>query len=55
MLRNFFEDEYVERELDSNANEFARLLMNDSHFDMFMKQSINMVPYFGYLSTGMVD
>src|SRR5699024_12354068 len=44
--KELFEDEYVERELDSNANEFARLLMTDSHFNMFMKQSINMVPYF---------
>lgn len=44
--KELFEDEYVERELDSNANEFARLLMTDSHFDMYLKQAINTMPYF---------
>lgn len=44
--KDLFEDEYVERELSSDANEFARLLMTDSHFDMHLKQAINTMPYF---------
>ena len=44
--KDLFEDEFVERELSSDANEFARLLMTDSHFDMHLKQAINTMPYF---------